>query len=98
MEARLTKPLTILPCSPISSLPERLRVLSTFFGESLLGVDGPRHAVHRKVAFPSFTQTAINDLTPLFVQSGEALVARWNRLIDKTPELASEGAPINAVS
>jgi len=44
--------------------PEALRVLSAFFGNSLLGVDGELHKKHRKVAFPPFTQQAVNNLAP----------------------------------
>lgn len=44
--------------------PEALRILNAFFGSSLLGVDGEVHKKHRKVAFPPFTQQAVNDLVP----------------------------------
>lgn len=45
--------------------PNAVRLLSTFFGKGLLAVDGDVHKLHRKVAFPAFTNRAVEDMSPI---------------------------------
>lgn len=73
-----------------------MRILQTFFGTGLLGVDGEPHKRHRKVAFPAFTGRAvIDDMGPSILGVGDDLVERFERLLNER-EKGLDNVTINA--
>ncbi|PWN53839.1 cytochrome P450 [Violaceomyces palustris] len=81
--------------------PVALRIVNIFFGKGLLGVDGPEHKRDRKVAFPAFTQKAVDKLAPCFLEHAQNLVDRWDRLVSQDAKgdvKAGRGLVVNAFS
>ncbi|KAF8518694.1 cytochrome P450, partial [Hysterangium stoloniferum] len=56
----------------------RIRML---IGPNILSVEGEAHARHRRIMLPGFSQSALKEFVPVFLQTAEKVVGKWRDLL-----------------
>ncbi|KAK0567040.1 hypothetical protein OC861_002911 [Tilletia horrida] len=87
----------ILLQTPYDRVPLISKAVRRHVGAGLLAMQGQDHRRQRKVAFPSFTASAIQNMTPIFHEKAEIWIARLRQQVasDTTAETQIYGFKLN---
>ncbi|KAK0548952.1 hypothetical protein OC846_004279 [Tilletia horrida] len=87
----------ILLQTPYDRVPMINKIIARHAGAGLLTMEGQDHRRQRKVAFPSFTAPAIQNMTPIFHEKAEILMARLRQQVasDTSAETQAHGFKLN---